>query len=288
MIGESGASASGNAHFDWLAHHLFGQSAPAPTAPYAYARLAGAPSRDSIWHADPVHVEAARDHLIVQSLGVTAPTAAETTQLIDVANELAAVRGCDFLTIGDRWFLRSVHEWEIDADPLEAMIDEPFTMPAGRDAQIWNRLHTEIQMAWHSHAVNATRDATHQPTINGVWLHGGGKWKTLPAIRYAQVQSDWPGLQGAADAAGAQGVPLHAGIVDGALLVVDDLLPAKRHDDWATWLRTIATIDHRLDPHATDAIDIVLCGRTVRTYASKQSDRYRIWRRREIGEALTE
>ncbi len=285
---ETSATESGNAHLDWLAHKLFSQATPAPTAPYAYAQLSGAIPRSFIWHADPVHIEIARDHLIVQSLDADVPAADESTPLIDIANELALGLGCTFVRIGDRWFLQSEHDWAIDAAPLAAVTDAPMIMPVGNDAQIWNRLHNEIQMAWHSHPVNEARDARQRRTINGIWLHGGGRWKPLPPIVYPQVQSDAPELQGAAQAAGVQVTPLNANVVDGALLVVDDLLSAKRLEDWSTWLQAMTTIDQRLAAHASDAIDLVLAGRSVRTFASRPSDRYKLWRHRTLADALTE
>lgn len=290
LIGEaeSRVSNSDNAYFDWLARKLFGQSAPAPTAPYAYARLSGSTPGAMIWHADPVHIEIARDHLIVQSLGADPPTAEESTPLIHIANELASGIGCEFIRIGNRWFMQSEHDWAIDAAPLAAVIEAPMIMPAGHDAQRWNRLHNEIQMAWHSHRINEAREATQRRTINGIWLHGGGRWKPLPPIAYAQVQSEAVELQGAADAANAQGTPLDASVVGGALLVIDDLFAARRIEDWSTWLQAMTKIDQRLAAHPSDAIHLVLCGSTVRTFESRPSDRYKPWRRRTLADALTE
>lgn len=279
---------SGNAHLDWLARRLFSQPASAPTAPYAYAQLSGAIPRASIWHADPVHVEIARDHLIVQSLGADAPAADESAPLINTANKLSSDLGCEFVSVGDRWFLQSEHDWVIDAAPLAAVIEAPLIMPVGNDAQVWNRLHNEIQMAWHAHSVNHARDAGQLRTINGIWLYGGGRWKPLLPIEYAQVQSDALEWRGAAQAAGAAGVPLNAHVIDNALLVIDDAVLPNRLTEWAAWLQAMMAIDRRLAAHASDAIDLVLAGRSVRTFASRPSDRYKRWRRRTLADALTE
>src|SRR5512144_472781 len=79
------------AHLGWLAEHVFHQAAPAPTAPYAYAALAGqAPASDeTLWHADPIHLELARDHLVLMPLP-TPPSKEETVTLLSAANALAA------------------------------------------------------------------------------------------------------------------------------------------------------------------------------------------------------
>lgn len=282
------SSGGGNAHLDWLARQLFSRDTPAPTAPYSYAHLSGASSRAFIWHADPVHIEVARDHLIAQSLGADARMREESIQLMRVANQLSSDLSCKFVGAGDRWFLHSEHDWTIDAAPLAAVIEAPVTLPAGTDAQIWNRLHNEIQMAWHAHAVNQTRETDRLPTINGIWLHGGGRWQPLPPIAYTHVFSDEPEWRGAAQAAGAGSAPLGTKVADDALLVIDDAWLPKRREDWAGWVGAMTALDRRLASHRADAIDLVFAGTTVRTFESRPSDRYKPWRKRSIAEALTE
>ncbi|MGH6609222.1 MAG: hypothetical protein ACRECQ_03110, partial [Burkholderiaceae bacterium] len=271
-------SRTGTAHLDWLARELFGQPAPALTAPYAYAQLTSTQPKAFIWHADPVHIEVARDSLIVQSLEGQAPTADEATQLIAVANELAFAFDAELVEAGGRWFLQLDRELRVGCVPLAAAIDQSMMMPAGNDAGIWNQLHNEIQMAWHAHPVNQRREENGTRTINGLWLHGGGRWQPLPPIAYSQVQSDTPELQGAAQAAGARGVALNADVVDRALLVIDEPLQSQRHEDWTAWSQAMRSIDQRLAAHASDAIDLVLAGATARTFTSRPANRYAFWR----------
>lgn len=280
-------SEPGNAHLDWLAQRLFSRRSHAPTAPYALAQLSGAIPAAFVWHADPVHVEVARDRLVVQTLDGDAPTATETTQLIGVANELLSDAGCEMVTAGDRWFLLSEREWAIDALPLAAVVGSSVTMPVGPDAQMWARLHNEIQMTWHAHSINQTR-GNGARSINSIWLHGGGRWQPLPRIDFAQVQCDAPEWRGAAHAADARGCALEATVIDRTLIVIDDLLAPMQREDWGEWLKTLSTIDQRLRAHEGDAIDLVLTGSTERTFASRHSDRYKAWRRRTLAEALAE
>jgi hypothetical protein len=277
-----------DAHLEWLANKLFGQPAPAPTAPYAYAHLASAAAPAFVWHADPVHIEVARDHLLVQSLAADAPSAEESGPLIAAANELASDSNCELVAVGQHWFLLSEHAWQINARPLAAVIESAVEMPGGRDAQIWNRLHNEIQMAWHEHAVNEQREANGVRTINAIWLHGGGQWKPLPPIEFAQVQSDEPEWQGAAHAAGSRGLPAGARVADTALVVIDDALVSKQRQDWSAWLQAITAVDQALLEHPADSVDLILCGNTLRKFQLRPFDRYKAWRRRTLAEALTE
>ncbi len=288
LAGRSVSSKGAGAHFGWLANNLFGQPAPAPTAPYAYAQLTGAAAPGFVWHADPVHMQAARDHLIVQSLGTDAPTATESSAMIAVANELALNTGCQLIDVGERWFLLSEHDWQIDTRPLSAVDETAVEMPAGRDAQIWSRLHNEIQIAWHAHEVNAQREAKGARTINAIWLHGGGRWKPLPPIEFTQVRSDAAELQGAAQAAGARASQAGARITDNVLVFLNGAWASKQRQDWGAWLRAITDVEHTLAQHHRDPIDLILCGDTVRTFESRPSDRYKPWRRRTLGQAFTE
>jgi len=102
LIEQPASSQGTGAHLHWLANKLFGHPPPVPTAPYAYAQLAGAAAPACAWHADPVHIEVARDHLIVQSLGAEAPTAEESALLLAAANELASDSKCQLVDVGQR------------------------------------------------------------------------------------------------------------------------------------------------------------------------------------------
>ena len=283
---DTDAGEPGTAHLDWLSRRLFSRPSNSPTAPYALAEISDAIPTGFVWHADPVHVEVARDRLAVQTLDMP-PTIDETAQLIGVANELLANAGCELLTAGGRWFLLTEQDWAINALPLASVLGSSVTMPMGPDAQMWTRLHNEIQMAWHELSEN--RNESHGArSINAIWLHGGGRWQPLPRIDFAQVQCDAAEWRGAARAADARACRLDATVIDRTLIVIDDLLAPKQREDWAAWLQILSTIDQRLAAQERHAIDLVLTGSTEREFASHHADRYRFWRRRTLAEALTE
>ena len=124
LIGDSEADAP--PHVAWLAEHLFQHAAPLATAPYAYADLTGhSPADDHfLWHADAVHLELARDHLVLMPLP-TPPSDDEASALIATANALAADAGGEFERIRHRWFLRTQRAWDLAAVPLAAAVGQP-------------------------------------------------------------------------------------------------------------------------------------------------------------------
>ena len=280
-------------HLAWLAEHLFQGATPLATAPYAVAALAGdAPAPDQcLWHADPVHLEVARDHVALAPLA--APLAeSDANALLAAANELAAATGAEFVRVGQRWFLRTTRPWDLATPPLAAAFGQPLhtASPAGRDAALWNRLLTEIQMTWHAHPVNEAREARGDAAVNSVWLHGGGHWAALPRPAYSAVFADEPEWRGAAQAAGIASSPASATPGDGALVVWSDLLVPRLRQDWAGWSAALPALDRRLAPLArAGTLDLVLTGEaTLRRLCSRPSDRLKFWRVESAETALAE
>jgi len=280
-------------HLAWLAEHLFQSEAPLATAPYAVAALAGhAPAPDQcLWHADPVHLELARDHVALTPLTAPPPDD-DASALVAAANALAADVGAEFVRIGDRWFLRTKRPWELDAKSLAAALGEPLhtVLPTGRDAAVWNRLLTEIQMTWHAHPVNEAREARGEATVNSVWLHGGGRWAPLERPAFDAVLADEPEWRGAAQAAGIASSFGGATPGDHALVVWSDLLVPRLQQDWTHWIAALGALDLRLAALARPStLDLVLTGEaTRRRLRSRPSDRLKFWRAASPEEVLTE
>jgi hypothetical protein len=291
LVGDSEAEAP--PHIAWLAEHLFQHAAPLATAPYAYADLTGqAPAEDYLlWHADAVHLELARDHLVLTPLD-TPPSDDETSALITAANTLAAEAGAEFLRVRHGWFLRTQRAWDLAAPPLAATVGQPVpaVLPEGRDAMVWHRLLTELQMTWHAHPVNEAREARGTPTVNSVWLHGGGRWTSLPRPSYSAVLADAPEWRGAARAAGLAASTGTATPSDNALIVWSDLLVPRLLQDWTRWIALLRDLDQRLAPLArASTLDIVLTGdATLRRLRSRPSDRLKFWRAGSLEQVLSE
>jgi len=286
-------SAPGLADATWLAREVYGVPPPAPTAPYAWAALAG--SRDAqlhLWQADPVHIAIGRDSLIVQDLGNAKPSEAEADALITAANEALRPAGCALQRQGAEWFLRADRAWTMAPRPLSAVLGQPLPVAGADDGDAlhWSRLLNEIQMRWHEDPVNRGRAADGLPAISSLWLHGGGTWRSRTPLRWPRVHTQRFDLQGMATAAGATFTKPDDAVSGDALLVWDDALAFAREADWSGWLVAMRTIDRRLaslPPSAT--LELVMTGRErIRVRCARPLDRYCFWRRTALEEALAE
>ncbi len=135
-------------------------------------------------------MEAARDHLVVSSLANDAPSVTDASALIATRQRACFEQRVPAYRRREiAWFLLSDHDWEIDARPLSAVNETVVELPTGRDALVWNRLHNEIQMAWHAHEVNAQREAKEgeRSTQSGCMAVGDGSH--CRRFEFTQVQS---------------------------------------------------------------------------------------------------
>jgi hypothetical protein len=290
---EASTSPQDSAESTWIAHHVFGAPGPAPTAPYAWSALTGATdTTDTIWHADPVHIEVGRDSLIVRGLDEAPPDEAEADALIAAANETLADARCELRRAGTQWFLHADRAWSFMPPPLSEALDQPYSPAQSNepDSMHWSRLHNAVQMRWHTDPVNVAREVRGLPPINALWLHGGGSWRALPPLRWLRVHSERAELRGAATAAGAIAARVADAVSGDALLVWDDALPAARQHDWRAWLESMSVIDRRLATlPAFQTLELVLTGRRqVRSWIARPSDHLKLWRGTPLAKAMTE
>jgi hypothetical protein len=174
----------------------------------ALCLLAEAPDlvRAGCWlHADPVHLRADRDRLLLfggPSLGLGPEEAAAL-----VAAFNAHFRADDLTLIAPgphRWYLRAPALPDIRIQPLHRASGRPLdaSVPTGPEARAWNRWQNEAQMLFHRHPVNQAREAAGLPLVSGVWTWGGGTLPKVPGGPELMV-ADHPLGAGLARASGA-------------------------------------------------------------------------------------
>lgn len=236
--------------------------APQPDWPVAALTLAvdrGGDSDGGYWlRADPVHLRATRDHVLLSDASVLSMRPEEADTLVAALNAYFADDTRQFFALHpQRWYLRlNAHPQIATRTLLEAIgKDIHPLLPAGPQALFWHRMGNEIQMLLHAHTVNEARAERGEPTINSVWLWGGGH---LPSTSTGGFHGVW-----SRDAL-ALGLALNAGLRtaptgdapsqwleavthdarDGHyLIVLDHLMLPARHGDLSLWRERLAQLE---------------------------------------------
>ena len=187
---------------DWLAR-AFGLTGEGFPAGALTALAHGLEPGKSVWlRADPVHLRADRDRLLLVPGEAFDLDAAEAAQLAGALEPLLAGRFTLFGSRPRQWCLRAAGE-----PPAGAGAAPPLAL-AGADVdpqlppRAWHLLLNEIQMALYQHPVNTAREARGEPVVNSVWLWGAG---TLPAAAsgpWQSVSAEDPAALGLARLAG--------------------------------------------------------------------------------------
>ena len=192
----------------WLARAfgLAGQSAESIDVPAgALTALAhGLDPGSGMWlRADPVHLRAERDRVLLVPNQAFAVSAGEAQALTGALAPLLAGKFELHAVRPDQWCLRiagrekSAFNAKSPISLAGADID-PHLPPKS-----WHPLLTEIQMALYDNPVNTTREQRGDPVINSLWLWGAGR---LPAA----ASGPWQSLS--ANDAVATGLARSAGI----------------------------------------------------------------------------
>ena len=151
---------------------------------------------EAAWaRADPVHLRVMRDHLVVvpgEAFELSAPEASALCQALN-----AHFADADFRPLEPRRWCAKLDEAIEGGSPLDA---------AGKQVDLPSRvapLLNEAQMVLHAHPVNEAREARGEPTVNSLWLWGGGRAASARCA-WQSVATDDPAVLGAARLAGAR------------------------------------------------------------------------------------
>jgi hypothetical protein len=142
--------------------------------------------------ADPVHLRADRDRLLLMPSQAFAVTAEEARALTDALVPLLSGKFTLHPLAPDQWCIRVEDENEFNTKNGIAADARPPIELAGANIdphlppKPWHPLLTEIQMALYEHPVNTAREQRGDPVINSLWLWGAGK---LPAAANGPWQS---------------------------------------------------------------------------------------------------
>jgi hypothetical protein len=176
-----------------------------PVAPLSWLGEGGDPDTRYWLRADPVHLRAERDALVLVDAGHFALEAESARALIDALNShFESERVHFFAPHPSRWYAAFERTPAIATAPLRSVAGRSIDplLPHGDGALTWHRWFNEIQMLLHSHAVNEARETADQPTVNSVWFWGGGVLPSALPSGFAGVWGDDPLVRGLARASG--------------------------------------------------------------------------------------
>jgi len=270
----------------WLLERFgAGRQGGLPVAPYTLLADGVAPEGNFWMRADPVHLSVNLDSLGLQAsaLGLSR---AEADALAATLNRHFGEALVFHPLRPERWYIKLPAAPDIETTPLPAALGTAIAdkLPSGADAMRFRALMNEVQMLLHEHPVNTEREARRAPSVNSVWLWGGGSLEPPSARPYSVVLAADPLARGLARAAGIaeRPVPRNAEAMlaalpaEGKALAVLDSRDADLERDWCEPLLT-ALRDGRIG-----MLSLHLSGRTsLLEVETVRSDLRCFWRTRK-------
>lgn len=159
-------------------------------------------SENHIWlRADPVHLHADRDRVLLFDESTFELTQAEADQLITELNDFF-VNDALFFTAPTpyRWYVRLPRFPELVTSPITHLVGRDIHkhMPRGRDQMTWRQRLNEAQMLLYQSDVNVAREQRGALSVNSVWFWGLGTLPEAPPPRWVEVWSEDTVTQGLA------------------------------------------------------------------------------------------
>ena len=162
-----------------------------PVAPVTRALDLGVIDNSWWLRADPVHLRADRDRLILADNKVLGVTQDEADRLVSEIMDVYAEDGWVLKAARpDRWYLKPTDVPKLTTIPLPAVIGRDINacLPQGKDRQVWHTILNEMQILLHTAKANADRERRGALPINSVWFWGGGR---LPELKHTQWNHVW-------------------------------------------------------------------------------------------------
>lgn len=244
-------------HEYWLAERFgLGRGLQADTSPPVAAALMHALGLNTLaghWFVlHPVHIHIARDHLVLTDMKQLALSDTESRQLFEEAQTLIRESGLE-ARYGDvhTWFLRADDWSDLQTATPDAASGHNIDiwMPKGEGERAWRKLQNEIQMHWHTHAVNAVRETTGSRSVNSLWLWGGASTNsTTPSAPYSHAFNlpRWAATLARLCADSAVDVDVDHAISSApatTLTSTESLVEPAFAEDWGTWLAQLNMLE---------------------------------------------
>ena len=249
-------------HEQWLATALGLADKRRPALAAAAMRGRGIEPGAGTWFiVNPAHIEIARTHLLMADLRDIRLKDLDSRALFAGAQPCFDEAGHD-LVYGDAqtWFMRADDWAGLDTATPDAAVGMDLTdwMPAGSHAAAFRRLQNEVQILWHSHPVNAEREARRLPPVNAFWLWGaadGARTRAPGPLLAAFDAAPW--VDALADTQITQTSDLPAfvhGLGKDTILVCGSAAAPAIGADWGAWIEQMRQLEAALFAPILEAV----------------------------------
>ncbi len=260
-----------------------------PNLAHLWAYLRGDHSAiGEYWLAEPVHLMIGHDHLVLQDPARLDLTRDDAELLVEAIRLPLQEAGWSIeFASTNRWFLTHCVPLSLRGTASDMAVGRnvaPF-MPQGEAGPelAWRRLSTEVQMIWHTHPVNARREAQGLPAVNALWFSGNGK-ATDGLCTYRSVISRLECCEG---------LPCEASATR-SLETFEGLIVPAREQDWSSWRNALQALDLRLgEITATlrngeyERLALILTSADeLHCLTIRKSDFWKFWRRGAVADLL--
>ena len=229
-------------HESWLAGRLGLDPVRAGFATQVMRAVGLTPAPGTWFLVEPVHIQIARNHLLMADSRRLTLADEESRSLFQAAQPYFEDSGVTLCYGGPRtWFARADAWSELDLASSDAATGQNLHdwMPQGGAALACRKLHNEIQMLWHAHPVNEARQARGANAVNAFWAWAGAQASAASSVPLTALDAPpWLAAigQGKLDAALSSTAP-------DSVLVQAGLIGAAQSGDWASWLASMAQLE---------------------------------------------
>ena len=292
-------------HEAWLAHRLGLAGAP-DSAPFAAAVMRGygqAPAEGHWLLVHPVHVQIARNHLLMGDQRQLPLDEADSRALFDAARPYFDEIGKP-LQYGDAqtWFVRADDWAGLRAASPDAATGQNLNawMPEGDAARATRKLQNEVQMLWYEHPVNLARQARGLAPVNSFWIWGGAAAAQLSAAPAPPLFSAGCPPWLAALGQPASPIATAAGVLaqphERALMALGGLTGPGLAADWSNWLLQMEGLERdwfapllaALKSGALGQLTLVLSNRDAYAeFGSNKNAQRKFWRNINLNKLST-
>jgi hypothetical protein len=253
---------------------------------------------EGLWlRADPVHVSADRDGLILIDNNRFTLNQRDALALAADINLLFEPYGISIeVPVSTRWYLRVHEDYKLKTVPIDSIVGKdilPF-MPTGDDRINVIQLMNDIQMTLHNSDVNKRREQEKELPINSVWFWGYGELPKIIDRQWSFVTSDEMLAKGLSMIAATPFEELPETYNDikdkgssyNGLIIINSFQKFSYYHDLEGWLEALLSIESNWFVPLLNALkgkefDELTIRTDINSITVDKSSRYKIWNKKK-------